>query len=132
MKPTSFKQYIAQSLVVRAHETSVEHKELIKLRKQVKQYNCKFCEDGISRSFDEYDEYWICKGCDYKMCDSCKNTEAISLDDDWYCRNCVDFKCANGCDPKDSYWFGICNCGDIFGSCCWNGTNHVCKKGFAH
>lgn len=100
-KPTSFKEYIGQSLIAR-------DAKLQELHKILKTNNCKFCHRGITD--DNYVN--VCVTCGYKICDMCKySMRMLYLDDIAYCKNCANIKCASEQSERCQFrniWHSYC------------------------
>lgn len=126
MKPTSFKQYIARSLILRSYERDAEIKQLkARIREmeiKMRPVFCKYCEEDTSSDYD----VWHCTICKYIVCRDCREVNLYHLDDKDYCGDCKNFTCVS-CDglKKDHSYFTCEECNQIRCNLCLT-TNGNC------
>lgn len=91
MKPTSFKQYLAKSVIVRANWLTKELQELERLRAWEKISKCYNCDDLVSRT-----ESTTCAFCCNRNCgrDQCAMFCGFDNTDDPMCNECSKKRCA--------------------------------------
>jgi len=110
MKPTSFKEYLAKSIIIRLyvhddelHKLRQENKEL---RSELKRAFCYICDDGVSPS-----ECATCNHCDNTMCSFELHHDVVwSCDGSFVCEDCINNYCSQ-CNKEttDLYQCQICD-----------------------
>jgi len=123
MKPTSFKEYLAKSLIVRANWLTKELQELERLRAWEKRSKCYNCGELVSRN-----KAVSCSFCDNTNCcnESCPMFYGYDGNNDAICNVCLTKHCAicfktnklTQCDMYCKGWFcddctndDVCSCG---------------------
>lgn len=109
MKPTSLKQYLAKSIIVRQHARDEELRNLRQenkeLRSELKRAFCYICEDGICPN-----EVATCEHCDNTMCSFERHNDIVwSCCGTFICEDCINNYCSQcGKETTALYQCQIC------------------------